>query len=180
MKQGTDRSRGYHGTGQPVMHRHYTVFCKTDDTANIEDDHQSTTHIGRENTCVNIISKIQAAGQHIDKNHCRQQQTFGCGGQVDNILACPGIALLVLVVGDQRIGTDGNNLVEEIHGKKIICKGDSHGSKKRKRETGIKARLCMLIQRPHIAHGIKCRHNPEERGNKGKYHGKGIRPKGKG
>jgi len=180
MKQGGNRSRGDHGSRQPVMERHHTVFGKAENTEYVKDGHQKGVYLCRKNTGTDIGGKIQGAGQHIDKDHGRQDKALGGSGQINNIFSGPGIAFLVLMMRNKWISADTDNLIKEIQGKKIIGKSHSDGTEEGQGKTGVKPGLGMFLQAAHIAHGVKYSYNPEKRSGQRKYHGKGINPEGDG
>ena len=161
MEKGGDRGRGDHGTGQPVVKGHDAVLGKTEETEDIEHDNQCLVDIGREDAGRDIGGKVEGAGQHIDENHGRQQEGLGGCCQVDNVFPGAMIAFFILMMGDQRIGADGDDLVKEVQGEKIVGEGHTDGTEDGQREAGIEPGLGMFVQAPHISHGIEDGDGPE-------------------
>ena len=121
-----------------------------------------------------LRGKIQGAGQDVNENHCRQEKCFGGGGQVNQILSAAIVSFIILMVGNQRIGADRDNLIEKIHGEKIVGKGHADGPEDGQGETGIKPSLCVFFESAHVAHRIKNGDRPERRGDEGEDHRHGI------
>ena len=161
MEQGGDRGRGDHGTGQPVMKRHDAVLGKAEEAEDIEHDHHRLAQRRREDAGGDVGGEIKRAGQHIDQDHGRQQEDLGGGGQVDDIFPASFVAFLVLVMGDQRIGADGDDLVEEIQGEQVVGEGHPDGPEDRQGKTGVEPGLGMLLEAAHVAHRIKDRNHPQ-------------------
>jgi hypothetical protein len=158
------------------MERHYTIFGKPENTADVKQGYQGGINISRKNASADIGGKVKGAGQDINQGHSRQDKELGRRSQVDNILSRSHVPLIILVVGNQRIGADRNDLVKEVQGEEVIGKGNTDGPEERQGKTGIKAGLGMFMQTAHVAHGIENRNDPQKRSGQGKYHGKGIDP----
>ena len=81
-------------------------------------------------------------------------------------------------MSNQRISADTDNLIKEIHGKKVIRKGYADGTENSQSKTGVKPGLRMFLQPPHISHGIKSCAHPQATGNESEYHGHRVCPQG--
>jgi len=154
MEQGRDRCRGDHRSRQPVVERHDAVLGKTEETEDIEHRHQHLVHVVGEDPGRDVGGEVEGAGQYIDQDHRRQQEELGGRRQVNDVFTCPFVTFRVLMMGDQWVGADRNDLVEQIHRQKIVGKGHPDGPEDRKGETGVEAGLGVFFEPPHIPHRI--------------------------
>ena len=67
-------------------------------------------------------------------------------GQVDQVFPPTFVTLLVLVMGDQRVGGDADDLVEQIEGEQVVGKGAADGAEQRQGEAGVETRLGVLAR----------------------------------
>ena len=111
-----DWSRRNHGTGQPVMEGHDTIFGKSEEAEDVEHNNDPALSVSGKESFRNIMREIQSTGNDINKDKSRQQEELGSSCQVNNIFLCSSIPFFILCVGNKRIGTDRNNLVKQIHG----------------------------------------------------------------
>ena len=65
------------------------------------------------------------------------------------------------MMGNQRIGADRDDLVEEVEGEEVVGEGHTDGTEDGQGETGVETGLGMFVQSPHIAHGIEDGDGPE-------------------
>ncbi len=82
------------------------------------------------------------------------------------------------MMGNQRIGADRDDLVEEVQGKEVVGKGDPDGPERCQGKTGIEAGLGMFLEAPHIAHGVEDGNDPQRGGHQGEDHRQGVGPQG--
>jgi len=178
VQQGTDRSRRDHRRGQPVVQGHDARLGKPQQTEDIEHGHQPGVVTGWKDAGGDIGGEIQGAGQHIDQDHRRQQQSLGGGSQVNDVLTGAGVGFLILMMGDQGVGADADNLVKEIHGEEVVGEGHPDRPEQRQGEAGVEAGLGVFFEAAHIAHGVEDRQHPQEGGDQGEDHRKTIGPQG--
>ena len=68
-------------------------------------------------TCQNApCCKIQGTGKMVGDQHGWQSQTDGAPQNIEKIFPAGAPGLGILVMGDQRIGSQGEHLIKEIHG----------------------------------------------------------------
>jgi hypothetical protein len=80
------------------------------------------------------------------------------------------------VVGNEGVGRNADNFLEQIKGEQIVGKGTSNRTKQSQGKTGIESCLRVLLQSAHVSHRIEDGDYPEKGGNQGKDHGKIIGP----
>ena len=125
---------------------------------------------------LDVVGEVQGAGQHVDQHHRRQDQALGGGGQVDQVFLAALVAFLVLVMGDQRIGADADDLVEQIKREQVVGERAADGAEQRQGEAGVEARLRVLVEAAHVAGRVEDRQHPQERGGHGEDHRQRVGP----
>ena len=75
----------------------------------------------------------------------------------------------------QRVGKQGNDLVEEIEGKDVSSKGDTLGAEYGHAETDIIPCLRVFLEGPHVAYVVTGSQNPEKGRDEGKDHTQTVR-----
>jgi hypothetical protein len=160
------------------VQRHHPVLGETEDAENVE--HVTSTGLAPSGRIpvLMLSAKSRVPVSDVDQDHRRQDQALGGGGQVNDVLLGPFVALPVLVMGDQGVGADADDFIEEIEGEEVVGKGDPHGPEQGQGETGVEPGLGMLVQPPHVAGRVENRQNPEKGSGQGEDQGKGVHPQG--
>ena len=97
------------------MKGHDGCFGKTGDIQKIGDLNQNWIGISRKNSGHHLSKlEIKRAAKHISHNHGWKQKKLGCPHKINQVFAGAAKTFLVLMMGDQRIGKDGNDFVEQI------------------------------------------------------------------
>ncbi len=55
-------------------------------------------------------------------------------------------------MGNKRVGADGDDLIEEVHGEEIVGKGDADCPEDGQGEAGVKTGLSMFFKAAHVPH----------------------------
>ena len=178
MQQGRDRRGRDHGRGQPVVERHQGRLGQAADIQGVGQTHQVRMlrhHVGGEHAGEHVAqAHVQGAAEHVGHDHGREQEKLGGTHEVDQVLARPGEALRVLVVGDQGIREDGDHLVEEVEREHVGREGHAHGAEDGHREAEVVAGLGVLVEPAHVAHVVAGGEAPEERGDEREDHAQAV------
>jgi hypothetical protein len=122
-----------------------------------------------------LKAHIERPAQDVREDHGREEEELRGAHEVDQILAAACIPLLVLVVGDERIGEHGDDLVEKIERRHVGGEGHALGTEDGHRKTHIVARLSMLAQAPHVPYVVARRQEPEKGGDQPEDHRQPVR-----
>jgi hypothetical protein len=72
-------------------------------------------------------------------------------------------------MGDQRIGRQGQQFIENEQREQVARKRNTHGAAKRHGEETVERRLAPCVVAAQIANGIDRRHHPQEARQQGKH-----------
>ncbi len=89
------------------MERHECRLADTEDKQPVGQRHQSrmlgNDLIGEHAVDDVCQMEIQITDQYVGQHHGRQQEELGSTHQIDDVLACSGFSIRILMVIDQRI-----------------------------------------------------------------------------
>src|ERR1019366_6139623 len=145
------------------VQRHHAVLGEAEDAAGVENGDEAVVDADGENASVDVGGEVERAGKQVEHYHRGENEALGGGGEVNEVFAGAFVAFVVLMVGYQRVSDDADDLVEKIEREEIVGERAADGAEEREGETGVEARLLMLMETAHVAGGVKDGQHPEER-----------------
>ena len=167
MKQRADRSRRDHRRRQPAMERHQRRLADAEHVQRQQDSHGRAFHLAGQNAARH---EIQGPGDCPGPDDGQQQQTDGGAQQDAQIQPSGPHGLGRALVGDQRVGREGQRFVEDEQGQQIAGEGNADGAGDGDGETDVEPGLVLFLVAAHVADGIERIQRPQQRCHAGEGH----------
>ena len=175
VQKAAHRRGGHHRGRQPAVQGHDGRLGEPEDEKHQQKRHGRRVGLARQDPA---CGEVERAGQRVDQDHRRQGEGNGRAEQVRQVFPACGARLGVLLVRHQRVGRQGQHLVEEIQREQVRGKRDADRGRHGNRERGIVARLVMLVQGAHVPDRVDRGQDPEKGRDQGEVHPHGIHPQG--
>ena len=164
MQQRAHRGRRHHGRRQPAVERHHRGLADAEEVERHQHRHHDIGDLAGEDAA---LGEVEGPGAHPGQPHGQELEADG-GAQQDPQVGAPRpLRLGRAGVGDQRIGADGEHLVEGEEGQHVARERDPHGAGQRHREEGVEAGLVVLVVAAHVADGVERGRDPQQAGGPG-------------
>ena len=124
-------------------------------------------------------NKFQCSGECVGHHHGRKQQANRGAQEHPKVDAGPALGLLGPLVGNQRIGRQGEDLIEDEQREHVLREGNANGCKNCNRKAGKKSCLVFLAGTAHVTNCIDRGEYPKARCNQCEDHSKGFDGKAK-
>ena len=144
------------------MERHQRRLADAEQEHRIEHREQRRTAVAGQNPAV---AELRGPGQQIGPDDGRQQQADRGRQQNREIDTRSALRILIALVGDQRPGGQGHELVAHEQRHEIAGKGNPLRRGDRQRETQEEPGLVLLRVAAHIADGIQRGQRPKHGGD---------------
>ena len=117
----------------------------------------------------------QGAGQLPGPDHGQQQEAYRGAHQQPQVDTPAAARVVVAGMGDQRVGRQGQQLVEQEQRQHVGRQRDAHGRRDGDGEGDIETGLVVLVVGAHVADGIHRGDRPQEAGHQGEQHAQRLR-----
>ena len=125
MQQRADGCRCHHGGGKPAMERHQGCLADTEHVERQQEGQEDRLYLIGEDTA---FGEVERAGGYPGPDHGGKLQADGRAYQDAEIDPRAALGFFSLLVGDQRVGREGQHFVEDEEREHVPGKSDAHGA----------------------------------------------------